>query len=65
VQWSERYGVWKIHPARRLTSASGTYITANEIPNPLHDVGYRSIGCIPCTRPTAAGEERRWDAGPV
>jgi len=61
VQWSERYGVWKIHPLadwdeRRVW----TYIAANEIPyNPLHDVGYRSIGCIPCTRPTAAGEEER------
>jgi len=61
VQWSERYGVWKIHPLadwdeRRVW----TYITANEIPyNPLHDVGYRSIGCIPCTRPTAADEEER------
>jgi len=61
VQWSERYGLWKIHPLadwdeRRVW----TYITANEIPyNPLHDVGFRSIGCIPCTRPTSAGEEER------
>jgi phosphoadenosine phosphosulfate reductase len=36
------------------------YITVNEIPyNPLHDVGYRSIGCIPCTRPVAPDEEER------
>ena len=61
VQWSERYGLWKIHPLadwdeKRVWS----YIMANEIPyNPLHDVGYRSIGCIPCTRPTAANEEER------
>ena len=26
---------------------------------PLHDVGYRSIGCIPCTRPTRPDEEER------
>ena len=61
VEWSERYGVWKIHPlvdwdAKRVEA----YITVNEIPyNPLHDAGYRSIGCIPCTRPTAPGEEER------
>jgi phosphoadenosine phosphosulfate reductase len=61
VQWSERYGLWKIHPLadwdeRRVWS----YIVANEIPyNPLHDVGYRSIGCIPCTRPTRPEEEER------
>ncbi len=36
------------------------YITVNEIPyNPLHDVGYRSIGCIPCTRPISPDEEER------
>ena len=36
------------------------YITVNEIPfNPLHEAGYRSIGCIPCTRPTAPDEEER------
>ena len=41
-------------------SASGPTSTINEIPyNPLHDVGYRSIGCIPCTRPVAPDEEER------
>ena len=41
-------------------SASGPTSTVNEIPyNPLHDVGYRSIGCIPCTRPTTPEEEER------
>ena len=61
LQWSPRYGVWKVQPLvdwdeKRVWS----YITVNEIPyNPLHDVGYRSIGCIPCTRPTAPGEEER------
>ncbi len=61
VEWSERYGVWKIQPlvdwdAKRVDA----YVHVNEIPvNPLHDAGYRSIGCIPCTRPTAPGEEER------
>jgi phosphoadenosine phosphosulfate reductase len=61
VQWSERYGVWKIHPLvdwdERFVWG---YIQVNEIPfNPLHEAGYRSIGCMPCTRPTAPGEEER------
>ncbi len=61
VERSQRYGVWKIHPLadwddKRVWS----YIMANEVPyNPLHDAGYRSIGCIPCTRPTAPDEEER------
>ena len=61
VQWSERYGVWKIHPLvdwdeKRLRA----YVEVNEVPyNPLHDGGYRSIGCMPCTRPTAPDEEER------
>ncbi len=36
------------------------YIRAFEVPyNALHDQGYRSIGCAPCTRPTVAGEDMR------
>lgn len=36
------------------------YILANKIPyHPLLDQGYSSIGCWPCTRPTAAGEQER------
>ena len=61
VEWSERYGVWKIHPlvdwdAKRLEA----YVLINEIPyNPLHDQGYPSIGCMPCTRPVVVGEDER------
>jgi phosphoadenosine phosphosulfate reductase len=61
VQWSDRYGVWKIHPLADWDEKRvWAYIAVNEIPyNPLHDAGYRSIGCIPCTRPIAADEEER------
>ena len=61
VEWSERYGVWKIQPlvdwsAKRVDA----YVAVNEIPyNPLHDAGYPSIGCIPCTRPVELGEDER------
>ena len=61
VQWSERYEVWKLHPLADWDEQRvWAYITVNEIPyNPLHDVGFRSIGCIPCTRPIAPDEEER------
>ena len=37
-----------------------SYIRANKIPyNRLHDQGYPSIGCAPCTRPVTAGEDLR------
>lgn len=36
------------------------YIKRNGIPyNPLHDRGFRSIGCWPCTRATGDGENER------
>ena len=57
--WVER--VWKLHPlAGWGEERVWDYIADNDIPyNPLHDSGYRSIGCIPCTRPTAPDEEER------
>lgn len=37
-----------------------TYIRARNLPyNRLHDQGYRSIGCAPCTRPVLPNEEVR------
>jgi phosphoadenosine phosphosulfate reductase len=58
---SERYGVWKIQPLADWSEEDvWAYIMANDIPyNPLHDEGYRSIGCMPCTRPTTPDEEER------
>lgn len=36
------------------------YIRAMEIPyNPLHDRGFISIGCEPCTRPVSPGQHER------
>lgn len=36
------------------------YIIEHQLPyNALHDQGYRSIGCAPCTRPTNPGEDIR------
>jgi phosphoadenylyl-sulfate reductase (thioredoxin) len=36
------------------------YIREHDVPyNALHDQGYPSIGCAPCTRPVAPGEDPR------
>ena len=36
------------------------YIEKNQVPvNPLHKLNYPSIGCSPCTRPVAPGEDIR------
>jgi phosphoadenosine phosphosulfate reductase len=61
IQWSERYKLWRIHPfADWDEKRVWAYLAVNEVPyNPLHDMGYRSIGCIPCTRPTSPDEEER------
>jgi phosphoadenosine phosphosulfate reductase len=61
VERSDRYGVWKIQPLVDWdTKRVQAYLHVNEVPyNPLHDAGYASIGCIPCTRPVEAGENER------
>jgi phosphoadenosine phosphosulfate reductase len=61
VERSDRYSVWKIQPLADWSEKDvWAYITTNDIPyNPLHDAGYRSIGCIPCTRPIRPDEEER------
>ena len=51
----------KLNPmANWSRDAVWRYIHDHKIPyNPLHDQGYRSIGCWPCTRMTASGENER------
>ena len=37
-----------------------TYLKENNVPyNPLHDKGFLSIGCAPCTRAIEPGEDLR------
>jgi phosphoadenosine phosphosulfate reductase len=61
IQWSERYALWRIHPFADWSEKRVlAYLAVNEIPyNPLHDMGYPSIGCVPCTRPVKPGEDER------
>lgn len=56
----DRY-ILKLNPMANWTrDAVWSYLREHEIPyNPLQDRGYRSIGCMPCTRPTGSGEDER------
>lgn len=53
--------ILKLNPmANWSRQAVWDYIAANHIPyNPLHDRGYRSIGCWPCTRAVGEGVNER------
>jgi phosphoadenosine phosphosulfate reductase len=61
VEWDRKFNLVKINPLANWTREDiWTYILVNEVPyNPLHDRGYTSIGCWPCTRAVAAGEDER------
>lgn len=51
----------KINPLANQTSSEvWNQIRMLDIPyNPLHDQGFASIGCEPCTRPTGPGQHER------
>ena len=61
VEWDERHGLWKVNPLADWTEKDvWRRINERDLPyNPLHDRGYASIGCVPCTQP-GAGREGRW-----
>jgi phosphoadenosine phosphosulfate reductase len=61
VERDERRGIWKINPLADWTEKDlWRYIHEHDLPyNALHDRGFHSIGCAPCTKP-GAGREGRW-----
>jgi phosphoadenylyl-sulfate reductase (thioredoxin) len=61
VGWDGRFGLVKINPLVRWTSAEvRAYVTEHQVPyNPLHDQNYPSIGCMPCTSQVLPGEDPR------
>ena len=61
VEWDTVNNLVKINPMVRWTSADvWSYIKLNELPyNSLHDKGYPSIGCMPCTKPVEKGGDER------
>ena len=58
---NEHGGIVKINPLADWTRDQvWDYIRTNKVPyNALYDRGYTSIGCEPCTRATAPGEDER------
>lgn len=54
-------GLVKVNPLATWDDDDvAAWIAKHDLPtNPLMDRGYSSVGCWPCTRPTAPGEDRR------
>src|SRR5438876_6250574 len=61
VQWDAKFNLVKVNPLLSWDRKQvWAFIVKHEVPyNPLHDQGYPSIGCWPCTRPVAEGEDER------
>jgi phosphoadenosine phosphosulfate reductase len=61
VQWDAKFNLMKVNPLLNWTRRDvWAFITENHVPyNPLHDRGYPSIGCWPCTQPVTDGEDER------
>lgn len=69
IEWDEANGLAKVNPlAHWDVERVRAYVAEHDVPyNPLHDAGLPSIGCAPCTRAVADGEDDRsgrwwWEA---
>jgi phosphoadenosine phosphosulfate reductase len=61
IEWDETNQIIKYNPILHWnTEQVKKYIDDNNVPyNPLHDRGFVSIGCAPCTRAVRPGEDFR------
>lgn len=61
VERDKKFGIVKINPLANWTSKDvWRFIFQNDVPyNKLHDQGFPSIGCLPCTSVVKAGEDPR------
>jgi phosphoadenylyl-sulfate reductase (thioredoxin) len=61
VERDRRHGLVKVNPLASWSARDvWAYLRGRDLPvNPLHERGYPSIGCRPCTGPVAAGEDPR------
>ena len=61
VERDRKFGLVKINPLAGWTRRDvWRYIRQHNVPyNPLYDLGYRSIGCQPCTTLVQIGEDER------
>ena len=59
--WDDGFGLWKFNPLSSWTTAqTWAYVQEHSLPyNRLHDLGYPSIGCAPCTRAVKPYEDLR------
>jgi phosphoadenosine phosphosulfate reductase len=59
--WDIRFDRWKLNPLADWDDKRvWNYIKDHHVPyNPLHDQGYPSIGCMPCTSVPGEGEDAR------
>jgi phosphoadenosine phosphosulfate reductase len=61
VGWDDKFKLVKVNPLANWSKADvWNYIVKNDVPyNPLHDQGYPSIGCWPCTQAVGVGGDDR------
>jgi phosphoadenosine phosphosulfate reductase len=61
LERDEKRGIWKVNPLADWSEKElWRYIHQHSLPyHPLHDEGYASIGCAPCTQP-GSGRDGRW-----
>jgi phosphoadenosine phosphosulfate reductase len=61
LEWDEANQIIKFHPLLSWTWGQvKQYVSKNDVPyNLLHDKGFVSIGCAPCTRAIKPGEDFR------
>jgi phosphoadenosine phosphosulfate reductase len=61
IERDDKRGLWKYNPLAHWTDKDlWRRIHERDLPyNPLHDTGYESIGCAPCTQP-GSGRDGRW-----
>jgi len=61
IEWDEGNQIWKYNPLLDWSfDEMVVYIETHKIPyNPLHDKGFVSIGCAPCTRAILPEEDAR------
>ncbi len=61
IEWSAEKNLYKFNPLIRWSlDEVVSYLHQHNVPyNPLHDKGFLSIGCAPCTRAIEPGEDAR------
>ena len=61
VEWDPKFAIVKVNPLARWTKRDiRAHLLEHRVPyNPLHDQGYPSLGCMPCTSAVGAGEDDR------